>query len=152
MNSALDQYADNPIIDELVCWPPRTQRILSVRAGDAIFRKPFIEVCLQDGEVFQRHFPRAGFAAHWAEARVILATLTTIELYADFRAPPLADEHGLAREALATRAECIAESDKMFSEGMYVQFLMQYGEDCRELPAECQRKLEIARRELGIAS
>jgi len=151
VNSALDQYADNPIIDELVCWPPRAQKILSVRAADAIFRKPFIEVCLQDGEVFQRHFPRAGFAAYWAEARVILAALTTIELRAEFRCEPPADAEDLAREALSTRADCIAESDKMFAEGMYAQFLMQYGEDCRELPAETGRKLEIARRELGLA-
>ena len=150
MNSALDQYADNPIIDELVCWPPRPQRILSVRAGDAIFRKPFIEVCLQDDEVFQRHFPRAGFAAHWAEARVILAALTTIELRADFPCEPLADEQRLAREALATRDDCIADSDKMFDQGLYAQFLMQYGEDCRALPAATERRLEIARRALGV--
>ena len=150
MNSALDQYADNPIIDELVCWPPRPQKIRSVRAADAIFRKPFIEVCLQDGEVFQRHFPRVGFAADWAEARVILAALTTIELRSDIDCQPPADAQRLASEALATRADCIAESDRMFAEGLYAQFLMQYGEDCRELPAEAERKLEIARRELGI--
>ena len=151
MNSALDQYADNPIIDELVCWPPRLQKILSVRAGDAIFRKPFIEVRLQDGEVFQRHFPRAGFAADWAEARVILAALTTIELCSDIDCQPPADAHRLAGEALATRADCIADSDRMFAEGLYAQFLMQYGEDCRDLPAETLCKIEIARRETRSA-
>jgi len=152
VNSALDQYADNPIIDELVCWPPRAQKIISVRACNVLFRKPFIEVRLQDGEVFERHFPRHGFAEDWAEAQVILATLTTIETQADFRHAPHADAESLTREALATRDDCIAESDKMFAEGMYAQFLMQYGEDCRDLPAEALRKLEIARRELGIAS
>ena len=151
MNSALDQYADNPIIDELVCWPPRPQKILSVRAGDAIFRKPFIEVCLQGGEVFQRHFPRAGFAAHWAEARVILAALTTIELRSDIDCPPLPDAQRLAGEALSTRAACIAESERMYAEGLYAQFLIQYGEDCRDLPAETLCKIDIARRETRSA-
>ena len=151
MNSALDQYADNPIIDELVCWPPRAQKIVSLRACNVLFRKPFIEVRLQDGEIFQRHFPRHGFAGEWAAARVILATLTTIDLHSDFACAPPANADELAREALATRAECIAESDKMFSEGMYAQFLMQYGEDCRDLPVETERKLDIARRELASA-
>ena len=151
MNSALDQYADNPIIDELVCWPPRAQKILRVRACNVLFRRPFIEVQLQDGEIFQRHFPRAGFAGYWAEARVILATLTTIELHSDFDCAPPANADQLAREILATRADCIVESDKMFDQGMYAQFLMQYGEDCRDLPEETERKLVIARRELGGA-
>lgn len=152
MNSALDHYADNPIIDELVSWPPRAQKILGVRACNVLFRKPFIEVRLQDGEIFQRHFPRQGFSEYWAEAQVILATLTTIDAQADFRFEPHADAQQLACEALATRADCIAESDKMFAEGMYEQFLMQYGEDCRDLPAESERKLETARRALDITS
>ena len=59
MNLALDQLADNPIIDELVVWPPRGQRIVRIRACNVLFRKPFIEVTLADGEIFQRHFPNA---------------------------------------------------------------------------------------------
>lgn len=152
MNAALDRYADNPIIDELVCWPPRAQKILGVRACNAIFRKPFIEVSLQDGEVFQRHFPRDGFAGYWAEAEVILAALTTIELRSEFRYQPHADAQKLAREAIATRDDCIAETDGMFAAGLYAQFLMQYGEDCRDLPPAALQKLAVARRELGAAT
>jgi len=152
VNSALDHYADNPIIDELVCWPPREQKIVSVRACSAIFRKPFIEVRLQDGEVFQRHFPRDGFAAAWAEASVILAALTTIETLSEFRFEPLADTRKLARQALATRAQCIAESEQMYAAGLYAQFLLQYGEDCRDLPPATLRKLELAKREVAAAT
>jgi len=152
VNSALDQYAENPIIDELVCWPPRAQRILSVRACNVMFRKPFIEVRLEDGEIFQRHFERQGFAQHWAEAEVILGALTSIDTRADFDYQPHAEAESLAREVLATRDKCIAEADRMFAEGMYAQFLLQYGEDCRDLPAATRHKLKIARRELGIAS
>lgn len=150
MNSALDHFAENPIIDELVFWPPKPEKISSVRACCVIFRKPFIEVKMADGELFQRHFPRQGFAGFWAEARVILDTLTSIELVADFSFEPLDEPDKLAREVLAVRDDCIAESDRMFAEGMYEQFLMQYGPDWRNLPPETERKLEIARRELGI--
>ncbi len=38
MNQVLDHYADNPIIDELVFWPPKTRRIKSVRAASGMFR------------------------------------------------------------------------------------------------------------------
>jgi hypothetical protein len=145
MNAALDRYADNPIIDELVSWPPRSRRIESVRACNPLFRKPFIEVRIDDGEIFQRHFPRPGFERYWAEARVILGALTAIRLQSDFECEPPADAERLAREALATRAECIDECEAMFNEGLYAQFVMQFGEDCSGLPAETERRLEKAR-------
>jgi hypothetical protein len=150
VNCALDRYAENPIIDELVFWPPKSERILSVRACCVMFRKPFIEVKMAGGELFQRHFPRPGFAGYWAEACVILDALTSIELITDFSCEPYRDPARLVREVLAVRDECIADCDRMFAEGMYEQFLMQYGRDYRDLPAEAERKLEIARRELGI--
>ena len=102
------------------------------------------------GEMFQRHFPRPGFAGFWAEACVVLGALTSIELVADFSFEPHRDAAKLAREALAVRDECIAECDAMFAEGMYAQFLMQFGPDCKDLPEATGRKLCIARRELGI--
>jgi hypothetical protein len=150
MNSALDQYAENPIIDELVCWPPKPERIVSLRACCVLFRRPFIEVTMAGGEVFQRHFPRQGFVEYWAEAEVILATVSAIELIADFSFERLAEAEKLAREVLATRERCIAESERMFAEGFYEQFLMQYGPDCKNLPPATAQKLEFARRELGI--
>ena len=64
MNLALEEFADNPIIDELLRWPPRSERMLSVRACNVMFRKPSFEVKLADGEVFQRHLPRPEFGAH----------------------------------------------------------------------------------------
>lgn len=145
MNLALDQLADNPIIDELVFWPPKKQPIKRIRACSVLFRNPFIEVEMLDGEVFQRHFARDSFAEFWAEALVILQTLTNIELVSEFDFKPVADRTDLQRRVLETRDECIAESDLMFEQGMYAQFLMQYGEDCRDLPASCMQKIEQAR-------
>ncbi|MDH3221262.1 MAG: hypothetical protein OEO19_17160 [Gammaproteobacteria bacterium] len=151
MNLALERYADNPIIDELVCWPPRSRRILSVRACNVLFRKPFIEVTLGDGEVFQRHFARESFARYWAETIVILDTITRIETISDFRFAAMPEPQKLAREVLENRAECIEECDAMFTEGMYEQFLMQYGEDCKNLPPDTRHKIDHARGALGLS-
>lgn len=151
MNLALERFADNPIIDELVRWPPSPRPILRVRAGGALFRGPFIEIHYAGGEIEQRRFARAGFAADWAEARVILETLTTIELVADLPVGSPRDPAGLAREALAVRAACIAEAAQMFDHGLYAQFLMQFGADCRDLPAATRAQIDVAQRALAAA-
>jgi len=151
LNLALERYADNPIIDELVCWPPRARRILSVRACNVLFRKPFIEVSMDGGEVFQRHFARDSFARYWAEAIVILDTITRIQTISDFRFAALPEPQKLAQEVLENRTECIDECDAMFTEGMYEQFLMQYGEDCKNLPADTRQKIDHARSALGLS-
>lgn len=145
MNLALDRFADNPIIDELIMWPPRRQRIVSVRACSSMFRKPFIEVELDDKTRFHRHFQREGFADYWAEAVVILRALTDIECLAEFRYTPLPDADSLAQNALTIRDECLAEAEQMYRQGMYAQYLMQFGPDCSALPAATEQMLADAR-------
>ena len=114
-----------------------------------MFRKPFIEVELEGGQIFQRHFSRESFARNWAEACVILETITRIELISDFEFEPVSDSERLVQEILACRDECIAESNLMFDQGMHAQFLMQYGEDCKNLPLETIQKIIQARQQLG---
>ena len=150
MNLALDQLADNPIIDELVFRPPKSARMLSVRACCVMFRKPFIEVVMADGEVFQRHFPRPSFGEHWAEACVILETLTRIKLISEFNFNPVADREELIGRVLTCREECIAEANKMYEQGFYGQFLSQFGEDCDHLPVEVEQHIAEARRQLAL--
>lgn len=150
MNLTLDHYADNPIIDELVFMPPKLQRIKTVRACSVMFRKPFIEVELEDGEVFHRHFARESFASFWAEAWVILDAITTIELISEFSFNPVAEPEKLQQQVLATRDESIEESNQMYAHDMFSQFLMQYGEDCKNLPAETMEKIAHAREQLGL--
>jgi len=86
VNLLLDEYADNPVIDELVFRPPKKQRIVSIRACSVLFRKPFIS---------------------------------------EFNFDAVEDRERLVAEVLARRDECIAESNLMFDEGMYAQFLAQ---------------------------
>ena len=149
MNLAFEELADNPVIDELVRWPPRTQAIRSIRACNVLFRKPFIEVTLADGEVFQRHFARPDFAEHWAEASVILETLTDIELVAEFAFTPIRDRSALVDRILDCRRDCIVEAEKMFEQGMYRQYLSQFGEDYRDLPEVILDHMETARQALA---
>ena len=145
MNLALDQLADNPIIDELVTWPPRPRAITSLRACSVLFRKPFIEFEYADGSTEQRHFPREDFGQHWAEARVYLETLTSIQLVTEFACPEPANREALVAEAMTARDESITEAELMYAEGMYAQYLQQFGEDYRDLPAEVVEHLEHAR-------
>ena len=147
MNQALDSFGYNPIIDELVFWPPKQEKIISVRACSVMFRKPFIEVELEHGETFHRHFARDSFARSWAEACVILETITSIRLISDFSFEPVADRDGLVQKVLACRDECIEEADLMYQQGMYEQFLVQYGEDCRDLPSAVIEKIAHAKQQ-----
>ena len=149
MKLALEQLADNPIIDELVYLPSHSQRMISVRACNVLFRKPFIEVTMADGGAIQRHFPRPSFAESWAEACVILETLTSIKLISDFRFNPVADRKELVDRVLACRDECIAEADLMFEQGMYALYLQQFGEDFDHLPPEAAQRIAKARQQLA---
>jgi hypothetical protein len=121
----------------------------SLRACSVMFRKPFIEARMADGELFQRHFARPGFAGHWAEASIILATLTRIEIISDFSFNPVSDRDALVARVLACRDECIAEANQMFDQGMYAQYLQQFGEDCRDLPADTEQRIVQARQLLS---
>ncbi len=149
MKSLFDEYGDNPIIDELFYLPSKRQRMLSIRACSVMFRKPFVEVEMEDGEVFHRHFQRPSFVESWAEACVILQTVTRIKLISEFSFAPVKDRERLVAEVLTRRDECIAESNLMFDQGMYAQFLDQYGEDCHNLPADAEQRLVVARQHLN---
>lgn len=106
---------------------------------------------MEGGEIFQRHFARESFARYWAEACVILETITRIRLISDFDFEPLKDVDRLTQDVLANRDECIEESNLMFDEGMYAQFLIQYGEDCGNLPPETVQKIDQAKQHLEEA-
>lgn len=150
MNLALDRFAeDNAIIDELVFWPPKPTPIRRVRACSSMFRKPFIEVEMVDGHTFQRHFARDRFADEWARAVVVLETLTDIELVDELRVPPPPDAESLRNEALTVRDECIAECEPMYDQGMYQQYLLQFGPNCRDLPETTLARIEHARTALA---
>ena len=97
----------------------------------------------------QRPDPIISFVESWAEACVILETVTRIKLISEFSFNAVGDRERLVAEVLARRDECIAESNLMFDEGMYAQFLQQYGEDCHNLPADAERRIADAHQHLS---
>ena len=114
-----------------------------------MFRKPFIEVEMASGETFQRHFARELFADYWAQAAIVLETLTDIELVSELRLPPLPAAAALRQEALAVRDECIAEADRMYEQGLYLQYLLQFGPNCKGLPEATRERVARARAEVS---
>ena len=148
MNHTLDQFTDNPIIDELVCWPPRKQAISSIRASAPMFRKPFVEITLNDGETSSVSFARENFAHYWSEARVVLETLTAIELISEFRPVAYAGSEELVVEILAEKTESLAGAEMMFNNGMYQQYLWQFGNDYKGLSGEILEKVAVAKAKL----
>ena len=102
---------------------------------------------MEAGEIFQRQFPRDSFSSHWAEACVILETMTAIKLLSEFNFEPVVDRAKLVADILANRDECIEECNQMFDEGMFPQFLMQYGEDCANLPEDTVQKIAHAKQQ-----
>ena len=144
MNLALDRYADNPIIDELLSWTAVPRKVKSLRGSFPVFRKPFIEVVYDDGETEYQHFPKEGFVKFWAEASVIIDTLTDIELISEFDFPPVADRGIQVNQILESRKECIEECREMFASGFFQIFVDQYGWNCKDLPADIDKNLAEA--------
>ncbi len=148
MNHTLDQFSDNPIIYELVNWPPRPQSVSSVRASSPLFRNPFVEIALDDNEMITRTYSKDGFTEYWTEARVILETLTSIKLISDVKVSEAMDIEALTARILEERDESIAEASLMFDSGMYQQFLWQFGRDYKGLPDQVVEKIAVARAQL----
>jgi len=148
MNHTLDQFSDNPIIDELVSWPPRSEAVSSLRASNPLFRKPFVEITIGD-ETITRTFSKDGFDEYWAEAKLILETLTRIELISDLNVSALEDSAALLKEILSEKDESVAEAGMMFDNGMYQQYLWQFGMDYKDLPDQVMQNIATARAHLG---
>jgi len=145
MNHTLDQFTDNPIIDELVSWPPRAQPVSSVRASSPLFRKPFVEITLQEGETITRTFAKDGFTEYWTEAKIILGILTSIELISDVKVSEAMDVDGLIVRIHEERDESIIAAGLMFDNGMYQQFLWQFGSDYKGLPDQVIQNIAVAK-------
>jgi len=144
MNHTLDQFSDNPIIDELVRWPPRAQSISSVRASSPMFRQPFVEITLDNDETITRTFAKDGFTEYWTEAKVILDTLTSIKLISDVKVSETIDIDELTARIHEEREESVADAELMFENGMYKQYLWQFGLDYKGLPEQVVKNIAIA--------
>jgi len=145
MNLTLDRYADNPIIDELVSWPPKPQKIKSLRGCFPMIRKPFIEIEYIGGESKHQQFQKSSFVQFWSEAIVIIKAITDIEVISEFKFQPAQNQEKLRQEVLDCRDECIEESVPMFAAGMFQLYLDQFGVNYKDLPVATQNNIAAAR-------
>ena len=150
MNSTLDEFADNPIIEELNFLRSHFKNIKSLRASSTLWRKAFIEIDHDGGKVDHLKFEREGFIRDWAEASVILQTLTDIKCTAEFDFKPPANKVALIEKVLQTRDKCIEECQTMFDSELYQVYLNQFGHNCKGLPAATQANVETARQALNL--
>jgi hypothetical protein len=149
MNSALDEFADNPIIEELNFLRTHFKKIKSLRASSTLWRKAFIEIDHDGGKVDHLKFEREGFIRDWAEATVILQTLTDIKCMAEFDYKPPADKDALVDKVLQARDKCIEECQTMFDSGLYQVYFNQFGYNCKDLPSEAKANLDEARQKIN---
>jgi hypothetical protein len=150
MNSALDEFADNPIIEELNFLRAHIKKIKSLRASSTLWRKSFVEINHDGGKLEHLKYERDGFIRDWAEASVILQTLTDIKCIAEFNFKPPTDKDALVEKVLQTRDKCIEECQTMFDSKLYQVYLNQFGPNCKGLPAATLANIEAARQALNL--
>ena len=148
MNCVLGRFTDNPIIARIVAWPPSKQKVVTLRGSLPIFRNPFIEIVYEGGQTKAFSFQKSGFSKFWAEAAVIIETVTDIELISEFNFRPISDKSGLISEVLTEKKECIDDSRKMFDAGIYGSFLDQFGENYKDIPQDMLEKVAFARKQM----
>ncbi len=149
MKLALDRFADNPVIDELICRMESELAIKSLRACAPMWRKPFIEIEYRATDRQDHmHFPKELFVHYWSEASLILETLTDIELISEFKCSPIQHRTATVRSIISTRNACIRECESMFDSGLFQVYLDQFGANCYDLPEDTMQKIEIARAKL----
>ncbi len=108
MNLLLNEYTDNPVIDEVVYWPPKDVRKIVAK------RKPLgIEVEFSDNTKHFTPFKKAEvvtFLSWWREAQEILSMVTNIDLVDEISSESV-DTYSeeLAQTILKRREELINE-------------------------------------------
>lgn len=148
MKLALDKFADNPIIDEILDCMEDSRVISSIRASRPMWRKPFIEIEYRAGNPDHRHFSKDSFGRYWGEAMVVLETLTDIQLVSEFDSGAVNNKEATVETILSTRNACIRECDPMFDAALYPVYLDQFGSNCKNLPADTMSKIETAKKAL----
>jgi len=113
-----------------------------------LFRQPFVEITLDDDETITRSFGKGGFTEYWTEAKVILEALTPIKIISDVKVAESIDIGALQARIREERDESITEAGFMFDNGMYEQFLWQFGRDYKGLPDHVMQKIEVAKAQI----
>ncbi len=141
-------FGDNPIIAALMLDGNRSIPLRSARASKPLLREPFVEAMRVDGEIELHTFSREGFADSWAEARLILALLSNLDIQSDFDPGILERESQRRVEILHIRDHSIGASRELFAQGRFAEVVECYGPDCGHLPGEVDQMLNAARQQI----
>ena len=147
MNLLLDEYADNPIIDEVVYWPPKCiQRII-------VKQRPHgVEVVFDDGTEHFTSFENLNediFLKWLQEANEVLKLVTNIEVIGSVAEADGSISEKFVSKLLQRRSvlidDCLSryqgsENDE-FTRNW---FLEQFGFNCVELPRNVRGALHNA--------
>jgi len=158
MNSVLEKYAHNFIIDEIVYWPPSQKTITSIEAIVPNIGKCLARLHYHDGTSFDINIERGCFEKTWNEACAILHSVTNITeglrrltprevaILEKERQDYVSYEiEQLEKEAQRIKKEQIEKAIELFDAGLYDVFLEQFGNNCVDIPAPIQKRIEIAR-------
>lgn len=147
MNLLLDEYADNPVIDEVVYWPPKcVLRIIEKKS-------PFgVEVIFNDNSRHITTFEnmdKANFQMWWQEAHEILELVTNIEVIGSMSKSEREISEESESKIFNRRNELIQsclskyqgyENDE-FTKNWFVE---QFGFNCSNLPESIKSVLDAA--------
>lgn len=157
MNRLLQRYAHNILIDQVLFWSANRREIARIVPEPMHQDGSRILIQFQDGESEAFELPVGAFGEIWNEARIVLATATSIP--SEFRALSDLELNALepARRTLDTeRAELLTERVtreltqstnevmELFREGLYEMFLDETGVVIKEPSDTLKAKIGYA--------
>ena len=158
MNSVLEKFAHNFIIDEIVYWPPNHKAIISIEAIVPDIGKCIAKLNYNDGSSFDIDIERGCFEETWNEACAVLQSVTNIShglrrltpdeimsLEKDRQEYVGYEIERISQKADRIEKEKINYAIELFESEMYEMFLEQFGYNCSDLPAPILKRIEIAK-------
>lgn len=78
MNAVLEKFAHNPIIDEIVYWPPREKRLTRIERDVPTTGSCFVTLFFDDMTTEVVVIGRGCFESHWNEAVAVLTAVLNV--------------------------------------------------------------------------
>jgi hypothetical protein len=157
MNAALDNFAHNPIIDEIVYWPPRQKRLVRIEREISEDGSCRVTLMFDDKTNDLIEIERGYFEEHWNEAIAVFTTLLNIggdlspltdgeiqSLESARQESGARQREQISRDALRVKQQALRNAKGLFDAGEYDQFLQQFGPDLKDLPPEIEKRISIA--------
>lgn len=157
MNSVLEEFAHNPIIDEIVYWPPRRKRLLRIERDIPASGNCRVTLKFDDKSTEIVEIKRGGFELHWNEAIAVITALLKIEgdlrplskaeidsLEADRQEIEARKRDQISKDVFRLKQQALQYAKELFDAGEYDLFLQQFGPDTSDLSPVFEKRIAIA--------